>query len=382
MPKATREDRLHKAWLNNARTLLYQYFRQRAAQLRAVEEVKEVEAPTREVFVSAGLNSAVAFGSLAVEELKKKSYLGIIKERLTTLFGMNYGYFSEEVKELAMSTKPVETGAVFSRAVKAAVDLSPYTLPFGPRAPLKSLQLFDNPKIPRKVDSLANERIKARVALYELYDRAYDPYYLQRTFSVGIFGVEKRLVPTRQAITAVDSLLANKNVDMLRDLPTLDEYELYYYEHLHNRYICVLLPEAWQFENIESWPPKRGCNTSNHYRVSVEWEPNKGRWQYAESQAGAYYAVKFAVSEFLAKQRRRQAAALCIREISPDYAVPVGVWQVREGVREALKKGAVAKADSKQAMLKQLERLIELPLKAYIKKSVILKQRKLTDWLT
>jgi len=29
---------------------------------------------------------------------------------------------------------------------------------------------------------------------------------------------------------------------------------------------------------------------------------------------------------------------MIFREIQPEYAVPVGVWQVREGVREAMKK--------------------------------------------
>ena len=31
------------------------------------------------------------------------------------------------------------------------------------------------------------------------------------------------------------------------------------------------------------------------------------------------------------------AAALVIREIRPQYVVPLGVWQIREGVRAALK---------------------------------------------
>jgi hypothetical protein len=35
--------------------------------------------------------------------------------------------------------------------------------------------------------------------------------------------------------------------------------------------------------------------------------------------------------------RRRKAAALVLREIRPEYVIPVGVWQIREGVREAFK---------------------------------------------
>ena len=47
-----------------------------------------------------------------------------------------------------------------------------------------------------------------------------------------------------------------------------------------------------------------------------------------------------AVAEYLDK-RKTQAAAMVLREIRPEYAVPVGVWQVREGIRMALKEKPV-----------------------------------------
>jgi hypothetical protein len=55
------------------------------------------------------------------------------------------------------------------------------------------------------------------------------------------------------------------------------------------------------------------------------------------SIAGAYFAARLGVAEHLLK-RRRKAAALVLREIHSDYVMPVGVWQIREGIREALRK--------------------------------------------
>jgi len=52
--------------------------------------------------------------------------------------------------------------------------------------------------------------------------------------------------------------------------------------------------------------------------------------------AGAYFAAKLAVSEYLLKNKI-QAGVLILREIRPEYAIPVGVWQVRQGIREAMK---------------------------------------------
>ena len=53
--------------------------------------------------------------------------------------------------------------------------------------------------------------------------------------------------------------------------------------------------------------------------------------------AGAYFAAKLGVAEYLA-EKNIQAAVLVLREIRPEYAVPVGVWQIREAVRAAMKK--------------------------------------------
>lgn len=52
--------------------------------------------------------------------------------------------------------------------------------------------------------------------------------------------------------------------------------------------------------------------------------------------AGAYFAAKLGVAEYLAKIKR-QSGVLVLREIRPEYSIPVGVWQVREGIRNAMK---------------------------------------------
>ena len=53
--------------------------------------------------------------------------------------------------------------------------------------------------------------------------------------------------------------------------------------------------------------------------------------------AGAYFAAKLGVVEYLA-EKKIQAAVLVLREIRPEYAFPVGVWQIREAIRAAMKK--------------------------------------------
>lgn len=52
--------------------------------------------------------------------------------------------------------------------------------------------------------------------------------------------------------------------------------------------------------------------------------------------AGAYFAAKLGVLEYLSK-KKIQSGVIILREIRPEYAIPVGVWQVREGIRETMK---------------------------------------------
>ena len=42
---------------------------------------------------------------------------------------------------------------------------------------------------------------------------------------------------------------------------------------------------------------------------------------------------------------------MVLREIHPQYAIPVGVWQVREGIREAFKKNINKFEDFDKAFL-------------------------------
>ena len=66
--------------------------------------------------------------------------------------------------------------------------------------------------------------------------------------------------------------------------------------------------------------------------------------------AGAYFAAKLGVAEYLSKHKI-QAGAVILREIRPEYAIPVGVWQVREGIREAMKQNPVFVDNYEDALL-------------------------------
>jgi hypothetical protein len=62
---------------------------------------------------------------------------------------------------------------------------------------------------------------------------------------------------------------------------------------------------------------------------------------------------------------RRQATCIVIREISEEYYIPVGVWEVRENVRAALRKPAERYGDLRTA-LETAARRLRIPLRSWI----------------
>jgi len=104
----------------------------------------------------------------------------------------------------------------------------------------------------------------------------------------------------------------------------------------------VLFPHRWIFEMTEAWWSNGvlGFGSDGEDARGIDHPP---------AIDGAYFSAKLAVGEYLVKNRI-QAGCLIFREIRPEYAIPVGVWQIREGVREAMKQEPVLVDSFEQAL--------------------------------
>ena len=179
--------------------------------------------------------------------------------------------------------------------------------------------------------------LKASDAVFSLYKNGVLFSKLEKSFSVGVFGEKKRrkLVPTRWSITAVDSNLSLRLIDEIKDYETIDDYRVFSYTNLDNVYVGILTPEKWKYEWIEAWHSGTAWNRFGSKPEMIgDFEGYYGRKTYAKP-GGCYYSTRFAVSEYLARERR-QSGAIMLREIHPGYILPVGVWNVRESIRSLL----------------------------------------------
>ncbi len=295
------------------------------------------------------------------------------------------GKLLELLQELAMSRKPVDGEAALTKKPVGTVILDSHAQPFGPSAPLKDFKVL-TVKVDRLVEKYYYDYdLKAGEAVLRLYQAGVPVSKIQASLSLGMFGrlSSRKIVPTRWSITAVDNLISLSLLDEIKHYDTVNEYRVYVFRNLDNLFLAIFMPEAWSFEWIEAWFPGTVWNLNGQKpELMGDYEGFEGRTTYADV-GGCYYAARLAVAEAL-KAERRQATVLVFREIYSGYTMPVGVWNVRESLRKALKiKPQVFQTF--QEALKFASTKLKIPIKEWVKASVILRkalfQKKLIDFL-
>lgn len=255
-------------------------------------------------------------------------------------------------REVAMSAVPVDTEVELSRPPPAAsrVSLDPFAAPRGPGVDAERGRVVGSASVPRRVDQLVSDvDATADTAARELVAAGVGSEHVTRLFTLGLLGrpANRRLVPTRWSITAVDDIVSRGIAGRVRTLQELGETQLFSSTLHGNRFFVILLPRPWAFEMLEAWV--QGAMWAARTTVLVDREGHEGRASYARSITGAYYAARLAVLEHL-ESVSRQADAVVYREVTEDYWAPLGVWVIREGVRRAVRSRPEPMADARAAI--------------------------------
>ena len=244
-------------------------------------------------------------------------------------------------REVALADQPVdiEVGLDGAPELDLADSVDDVSAPTGPRARANDATLTENPHVPRPVKkTLEDDDWRATGAMNYLYNRGFDVYEINTVLSAGALGQQenRRLVPTRWSITAVDDTVGRYVRGKQRNATSVDTVSVWHNEYLGNSFWIILTPGQWEFELVECKAPGSVWNPDPTASVwlASDYEGREGRTGYVEETAGAYYAARLAVLEYL-DSIDRQAKALVLRHVSDDYWGPVGVWQVREAIRHA-----------------------------------------------
>ena len=270
------------------------------------------------------------------EKWKGKSLEEIVNFRLNLIRGVKKisndqtdGRYIESLQEVTMSSKPTDADLLFQKPTSPKVSLDGESAPFGPVGEIKSAKFSGTSSVKSIEKIFYDKDLKAQDAVMTLYNSGIEISKIQKCFSIGMMGKKRKLVPTKWSITATDDIISKSLADDVLDYSLIDSCKVFSYDHLGNSFSVVLFPHRWIYEMIESW------YSDGILGFGSDYEDARGI-HHPPAIAGAYFAAKLGVLEYLSK-KKIQAGVIILREIRPEYAVPVGVWQVREGIREAMK---------------------------------------------
>lgn len=270
------------------------------------------------------------------ENWKGKSLEEIINFRLNLVRGtqkiaidQTEGRYIENLQEITMSSKPIDSDLIFQKSTTPKISLDGESAPFGPVGEIKSAKFSYTSSVKSIEKIFYDKDLKAQDAVLKLYNSGIEISKIQKCFSIGMLGQKRKLVPTKWSITATDDIISKYLTDEILDYALIDTCKVFSYTHLGNIFSVVLFPHRWIYEMIEAWYSNGvlGFGSDSEDARGIDHPP---------AIAGAYFAAKLGVLEYLSKQKI-QAGVIILREIRPEYAIPVGVWQVREGIREAMK---------------------------------------------
>ena len=266
-----------------------------------------------------------------------KSLEEIVNFRLNLIRGIKNisvtqteGRLIENLQDMTMSSSPADTEIQFVKTTSPITSLDDQTPPFGPIGEIKNAKFSSTKAITSIEKVFYDHDLKAENAIMKLYNSGIDITKIQKCLSIGMMGKNRKLVPTKWSITATDDVISKSLMSKILDFDIIDSFYVFSYEHLGNLFSIILFPHRWLFEMQEAWHDGKSIGFGSDY------EDAKGI-SHPPLIAGAFFAAKLAVSEYLIK-KQKQAGILVLREIQPEYAVPVGVWQVREGVRQAMRR--------------------------------------------
>jgi len=265
-----------------------------------------------------------------------KSIEEIVNFRLKLIRGIqkvsieqSEGRFIESLQELAMSSKPTDSEIQFQKDTIPTATIDGENAPFGPIGEIKNVK-FSSSSSDNKIEKVYYDKdLKAVDAVLNLYNSGIEISKIQKCFSIGMLGKQRKLVPTRWSITATDDIISKSLVSQILEYELIDSCRVFSYDHLGNMFSVILFPHRWVFEMQEAW------HNGNNIGFGADSEDAKGI-THPPAIAGAYFAAKLGVAEYL-ERKKLQAGVLVLREIRPEYAVPVGVWQIREAIRNAMR---------------------------------------------
>jgi hypothetical protein len=313
---------------------------------------------------------------------------GLVNSRAKLNIKPQNSRFLELCQDVAQSSKPVELEVNLKNKPIPIQEPDSFISPFGPQSEILKANLTANPKIDTRVQRVTSDTdLKAVPAITNLYQKGFEESFLSKLLSSSSIGLKanRKLVPTRWSITAVDDTLGKDLLTEIKQMPE-GNFQAYFGGGWGNYYLFLFFSTVWSFELFETYLNKTINPWSKEgHSYSTDYEPYNGRTTYAEECAGGYYACRLPILEKM-KELKHQHSCLAFRFITEEYNVPLGVWVCREASRRSLKEPPLS-FSSPELLLSYAkeftQRKFSFDLSLLLKESRLLKdreQKKISDF--
>ncbi len=261
-----------------------------------------------------------------------------------------------KVQEIALSERTLDVEVAFVKPVRFDLNFDGTVAPVGMSGAMKKMDVIDNASVSRVVDRCTSDTdLKAAEAARILFENGTDVYKITNLLSSGLLGVQRRVVPTRWAITATDTMIAGSMKREVAKMPALPEYQVFCATLYGNTLCFLLIPSTeWQFEMIERWQ-KHSLWAGDEETIIEDGERGMTKKGYSPI-GGAYYSAILAMLEYLLSVGRC-ARVLCVRDISGEYWAPLGTWVIREASHASLATAPVRVGSLGEAVAAMQEKL-------------------------
>lgn len=158
-----------------------------------------------------------------------KSLEDIVNYRLSLVRGIQavkvqepHGRYIESLQDLAMSTNSTDSEVEFVKNTHASSFVDSTSAPFGPIGEIKSAKFSNSPSDSSIQKMYYDKDVMSQEAVVELYNRGIEVSKIQKCFSIGMFGQNRKLVPTRWSITATDDIISKSLLGEIKHFDEID----------------------------------------------------------------------------------------------------------------------------------------------------------------
>ena len=146
----------------------------------------------------------------------------------------------------------------------------------------------------------------------------------------------------------------------------MDTYRVFEFGALNTYYVIILTPTEWQYEWYEAFIKL----IKDERLIFSDYETNGGKKEYSRV-GGCYYTAKMVVLDYLFKIKK-QSGLVILREAYEDY-VPLGVFNVRENIKEAMEKPYI-EFETLEDCLKYAGTKLRIPVSEFVKQGTLLNE--------